>query len=358
MADACYSSGREDARQWYEQSLALYRALGDHWGVASVLYSLGHDVLGMSCAFEEGEALVRESLAIRQALGDQRGIAMSRRSLGTIVCLQGRVEECERLLRQSLEAFQAVGDRVDTARTLTNLSYVLLFLGKPAQARANLGKSAAILDELGLRDWVTAQNLSTRGLTALWLGRYQQARAFTEAGLAVAREIGRHNILTSCLSDLGMVAIVEKDHARAVQLLEEGVAAARRVGHFHADSYAALLGLALLGQGQPRQTRRYLHEALRAAVEKGSFIPLLYALPPAAHLLVDEGEVERAVELYALALQQPFVAHSRWFEDIVGRHVAAAAEALPPEVVAAAQERGRARDLWATAHELVAELGK
>ncbi|MFW9998286.1 MAG: hypothetical protein ACFFD4_39980, partial [Candidatus Odinarchaeota archaeon] len=80
MADASYSSGREDARQWYEQSLALYRTLDDRWGAASVLYGLGHDVLGMSGAFEEGEALVRESLAIRQTLGDQRGIAMSRRS--------------------------------------------------------------------------------------------------------------------------------------------------------------------------------------------------------------------------------------------------------------------------------------
>jgi hypothetical protein len=46
----------------------------------------------------------------------------------------------------------------------------------------------------------------------------------------------------------------------------------------------------------------------------------------------------------------------RWFEDVVGRHVAAAAEALPPEVAAAARERGRARDLWTTAQELVAEF--
>jgi len=83
---------------------------------------------------------------------------------------------------------------------------------------------------------------------------------------------------------------------------------------------------------------------------------LLYGLPPAAALLLDEGQVERAVELYALALQQPFVAHSHWFEDVVGQHIAAGAATLPPEVVAAAQERGRARDLWATVRELAAEL--
>ena len=37
--------------------------------------------------------------------------------------------------------------------------------------------------------------------------------------------------------------------------------------------------------------------------------------------------------------------------------IASLAATLPAEAVAAARERGRARDLWATAEELVAELG-
>jgi hypothetical protein len=43
--------------------------------------------------------------------------------------------------------------------------------------------------------------------------------------------------------------------------------------------------------------------------------------------------------------------------NVAGRHIAAAAAALPPDVVAAAQERGRAGDLWATVQELLAQLG-
>ena len=66
--------------------------------------------------------------------------------------------------------------------------------------------------------------------------------------------------------------------------------------------------------------------------------------------------VERAIELYAVVSRYPYVANSRWFEDIAGQHIAAAAESLPPEVVQAARERGRARDLWKTAKELLAEL--
>jgi hypothetical protein len=50
------------------------------------------------------------------------------------------------------------------------------------------------------------------------------------------------------------------------------------------------------------------------------------------------------------------VANSRWYEDVFGKLIEAVAASLPPDVVAAAQARGRARDLWETAEELLAEL--
>jgi hypothetical protein len=63
------------------------------------------------------------------------------------------------------------------------------------------------------------------------------------------------------------------------------------------------------------------------------------------------------VEIYALASRYPYVANSQWFEDIAGKQITAVAATLPPEVVAAAQERGRARDLQETVAELLVELG-
>ena len=58
--------------------------------------------------------------------------------------------------------------------------------------------------------------------------------------------------------------------------------------------------------------------------------------------------------LYALASRYPLVTNSRWFDDVAGRDISAVAETLPPNVVVAAQDRGRARDLWTTAEELLA----
>jgi hypothetical protein len=87
-----------------------------------------------------------------------------------------------------------------------------------------------------------------------------------------------------------------------------------------------------------------------------SFVGLAFTLPGIALLLADRGHEERAVELYALASRYPVVANSRWFADVVGRPIGAIAAALPPDVVVAAEERGRARDLDATVAELLVEL--
>ena len=82
----------------------------------------------------------------------------------------------------------------------------------------------------------------------------------------------------------------------------------------------------------------------------------MYALPAAALFLVDQDKAERAIEIDALTSRYPHVANSRWFEDVAGRHIAAAAAAVSNKIVEAAQERGRARDLEVTAQELLAEL--
>lgn len=58
----------------------------------------------------------------------------------------------------------------------------------------------------------------------------------------------------------------------------------------------------------------------------------------------------------ALATRYGHVAHSRWYEGVTGKPIAAAAAALPPDVAAVAQERGRARDLEATVVELSDEF--
>jgi hypothetical protein len=86
-------------------------------------------------------------------------------------------------------------------------------------------------------------------------------------------------------------------------------------------------------------------------------MPIWWALPGVALLLLDAGGAERAVELYALATRYPIVGNSRWFQELAGLQITAAADLLPPEVAVAAQERGQNRDLDATVAKLLVERG-
>jgi hypothetical protein len=149
--------------------------------------------------------------------------------------------------------------------------------------------------------------------------------------------------------------MIEGDFIEARRLLEESAVALQ--GNRDELSWVlALLGCVACEMGDLDQARQHLGQSLQIAVEVRSALLFWFVLPSVAVLLAVQGRAERAVDLYALASRWTSVSRSRLWQDIAGRRVAAAAEALPPEVVAAAQERGRAREVWATVEELLVEF--
>jgi tetratricopeptide (TPR) repeat protein len=155
------------------------------------------------------------------------------------------------------------------------------------------------------------------------------------------------------------VALVEEKYTEAQQWMQESVASFLRVGRreWMSNSLAAL-GRASYALGNRSEAQTHLYEALEIAVEIGAFIPLLDIMPIVSLLLADQGEVERAVELYSLASQHPWVSQAQLFEDIAGQHIAALSASLPSDVVEGAKARGQEREMWQTASELLEELPK
>lgn len=153
------------------------------------------------------------------------------------------------------------------------------------------------------------------------------------------------------------MALAEQEYDEARQALEESISTFLDIKQqMHTAMPLASLVYVDRALGNLHQARQRLDKALQVVTKTNVAKVLPLALPAVALLLADQGEKERAIELYTLASRYPYVANSRWFEDVAGRHIAAVAATLPPEVVAAAQERGRARDLWQTAEELLKEL--
>jgi predicted ATPase/DNA-binding SARP family transcriptional activator len=346
-----YAQGRAH----FQKSYSLFCALDHRWGMAWALTCWGYmsEFLG---EYQDARRRWEEGLAIHRALGNQSGVASDVSRLSRIASRQGRFEEAERLAREGVATSRESGCRTEYAFTLFNLGTVLEKVGKFLEARSASQQSLADYNELGHREYITSAR-SFLGSIDLHLGRYEEARDDAQTGLALAREHGPPFCVCKNLLLLGCLELAQGVPGAAHQLLGESAAVYREVGPKDDLALAlACLAIAARGLGDTPGAWQHLCQALELAAESEAVLPLLWTLPATALLLAGEGKIERAVELYALASRYPFVAKSRWFADVVGDTLAKVAATLPAERVAVLQERGQARDLEATAMELLTEL--
>jgi predicted ATPase/DNA-binding SARP family transcriptional activator len=345
------------ARGLFEHSLALYRELDDRWGAAIALADLGWAAYNLD-AYAEMEKWSRESLAIRQALGDKQGIANSLFGLSRSLTIQGQFEEGDRLARECVAISRETGDMVSLGWGLTRVRSALLRAGKFDEAHSVCEETVAIGEELGSHAWV-AMWIGNLGDVQMHLGRYKDARTQLRLSLELARETTYNRAIALSLLKLGWLALVEEAYTEARRWFQEALSVSQATGlRFMLANALTSLGVAERGLGNLGRASEHLYQGLKITIEIGFALWNLWWVASIALLLADEGEIERAVELYALACRYPYVSNSRWFKDICGKHIAAVAATLPPDVVAAAQERGRARDLQATMEELLEELGE
>jgi DNA-binding SARP family transcriptional activator/predicted ATPase len=345
----------ERAKRLAARSLALYRACGDRWGMVKVLIRQGV-VAWRFGHYDEAKDAFEEGLALSRALGDRRGIAWSLTGLGACAGLLGQLEEEERLAREGLALAQQVGDGDLVVGAGFLVGVALHDQGRFEQGQAVLRQRlAGCRDHDDRRSEITTLVALAKG--ARHLGSYGNARAWARAALDLAQQLGQRSDVGCACAELARLALVEGAYEEAEALLTRSVASFQQAGRPHVMMRAlATLPYVARGLGQPVQARQHLGAALRFAFETARPSMVSRLLPAAALLLIDEGRAERAVELYALASRSPDLARSRWYEDVAGTQVAAAGAALAPEVLACAQARGRARDLWDTARELSTKL--
>jgi predicted ATPase len=343
------------AKQLGEQSLALYQGTGDRLGMAVALGDLGWVAVHLR-DWDEAKKLFQESVTILREYNNPRETAKSLQGLGFAVLALGQLEEAERLALENIAICREMGDWHSLRVSRRLLSAALSERGQWEQVYAMQKENLAFFEDIG--DYKHA-NFAMMFMSSakMHLGSYDQARTLAETALVRSEEAkDQEGIETHCLL-LARLAVAEGAYSEAQERLHKSIAARREMGR-QADSgeLLTILSYAALGLGLLPQAKQHLRGALRLASECKNLSGRLEPLIATALLLINERKVEFAVELYALAKRYSYVAHSCWLENVAGKHIAAMAAPLPPAVIAAAQERGRARDLRTTVDELLAEL--
>ncbi len=200
-----------------EESLALFRELGDKWGIAVVLGPVGGLVASHRGDYGRATALLQESLALRQELQDAWGIAQALIYLGNVARDQGDNERAIALLEKSLTLLRELGERKDSIGALLMLAHVARDQHQYERASALLEKVLAVTRETGDK-WSTATALALTGLVALDQGDYEQSMALYRESLPLAQEVGNKPAIAMCLEGLAGVAEAHDQSEQAARL--------------------------------------------------------------------------------------------------------------------------------------------
>jgi non-specific serine/threonine protein kinase len=175
--------------------------------------------------FDVAHALYEESLAIWRDLGDQQGIASSLNDLGNLASHQGNYAAAQALYQESLAIRRELGERVGIASSLTNLGRVASHQGDHATARSLHEESLAMFRELGDTRGI-ADVLINLGEVAQDQGDRVAAQRLFHEGMVVARELENPVLTAYALDGLAAVAASQGQAGRALRLA--GVAARLR----------------------------------------------------------------------------------------------------------------------------------
>jgi predicted ATPase/DNA-binding SARP family transcriptional activator len=349
-----YNSNPQTAEQYFCQSRDLYQEIGDRWGLVRALTGLGRAYRNMY-AYQEAHDVITQNLDLSRDIGNQEGYSDSLMMLGYIAQIQGRSDEAVRLRNQGLSMTPKYNP-IGIALGMCGLGYALACSGEFSGAETRISNGLGIFQELGTRREYFFNIIGLNWIN-LHTGKYQEVLERGLDALDQARQLSHRRAIVAALENLGMIALTRKDYGEAQERFQESINEFRQLGRNPDEGGSvACLGLALRGMGYRTEAWNYLKAGLGWAVEEYQFYPLMNALSGIALMLSDEGEYERALELYTLALKHPYVANSCWFEDVAGIEIEANSEKLPQGVAEAARAKGDSLDLWQGAAELLSEL--
>jgi predicted ATPase/transcriptional regulator with XRE-family HTH domain len=182
QGDLAWAAGR------FEESLALYRRLGDEAGIASVLAELGQ-VARSQGERDRARELSEESLKLARQLRESKAAAIALGTLGRLERDRGNLEAAISLYEESLALFRELGHEWGSAFMLANLAGAALGRRAPVRALALGEESLSIYGKLGDRSGMALASVGL-GDVAREQGDEGRAEMLYDEALTLYRELG------------------------------------------------------------------------------------------------------------------------------------------------------------------------
>ncbi|WP_396680131.1 tetratricopeptide repeat protein [Microcystis aeruginosa FACHB-524] len=303
----------QKASEFYQQSLAITREIGDRWGEAASYNNLGtvYDSLG---EYEKAIEFHQQSLAITREIGDRGSEAKSYNNLGIVYYSLGEYQKAIEFHQQSLAITREIGDRGGEAYSYNNLGNVYNSLGEYQKAIEFHQQSLAIKREIGDRGG-EAYSYNNLGNVYNSLGEYEKAIEFHQQSLAIKREIGDRGGEAKSYGNLGNVYYSLGEYQKAIEFHQQSLAIEREIGDRggEANSYIGL-GNVYYSLGKYQKAIEFYQQSLAILREIGDRGGEAKSYGNLGAVYDSLGEYQKAIEFHQQSLAIKREIGDRWGE--------------------------------------------
>ena len=322
-------------------------------------YSLRY-FLELRTRFREGSELFEQAAealrptATNKEMGIVYGVTLALQ--GSFCSDMGAPEKAKALAEESLATLSQSSDPEVLMAALESLAAATFHLNQMMECKQVAQEGLGIARE---RDdhWRIASFLRWLAWSAEWRRENAEWVQMDEQGLIVAEHLGDPSLMALFYNGLGGAALSLGHYEEAKRFLAQGLRLYQQTDHVYGIvlSYWRLAALATT-QKNFAEARNYYRQELEIDVESGNRRWQTNTTLNIGKLLVAQGQKEQAVEIITLILHHP--ATMQYNREIASVMLTELKAELAPDVYVAAIERGKARDLEATARELIAAFSE
>jgi predicted ATPase len=195
---------QEKAIALARESVEVCRVLGDHKGQAAALNTIGVGFYLLHRS-EEARESYEECLALWRKLGDKAGYARTLTNIATVLRQDGDLQRARQLYRQAAAMFEEAGDRVGAAWESSHEGDVALQQGDATAAGALYEQALTAFREQG-EPFGAANALADLGDVAQASGILDEAAGLYRQALSAYLRLGHRRAARRALEGLAIVA--------------------------------------------------------------------------------------------------------------------------------------------------------
>jgi predicted ATPase/serine/threonine protein kinase/DNA-binding CsgD family transcriptional regulator len=285
-------------RALLEESVVIYREIGDKRGLAESLAVLGFDLQSKTVL---NKALLDESLLFAREAAESWTLALSMQHIGWYFFFQDDHDSALPFLSESAAIFRKVGDIRELILTLDGLASIASQQREYERAASmaqeclisakELGNKSGIADALYLLGWIEENR-----------GEYERAVVFVQESLELARELGNKSGIARGLGELGTIYIEQGQLLQAVTLVEESLQLYQELKSTYNVAVNLIdLGDARLSLGDLSQAKKLYTDCILLAREVGSKLLVTASFIGLGRVSAIEGELLQAAHLFGIA---------------------------------------------------------